>query len=129
VLLYFWLGLCRVPFVREAGLTWEDRLDVRPLLATASGLWLDLTSPFTRYPSLGAVCCIEPSEADFGGRRGVLCVKTRPDYSACRCLAFVRQPLELTLYIARGEGIVGGRVKTADDEILIERVGDASHAR
>jgi urea transporter len=50
VLFYIHLGLCRVPFVSDDTVFWNDRIDLRPILKSWAALLLDLVGPFTGYP-------------------------------------------------------------------------------
>ncbi|NQT93872.1 MAG: hypothetical protein HQ559_14020, partial [Lentisphaerae bacterium] len=52
MLLYLWMGLPRVPFIRETAY-WEDCVDLRPLLAPWRGWLADLVGPFVPYPLAG----------------------------------------------------------------------------
>lgn len=115
VLFYFWIGLCRVPFVRDAALYWNDHLDLRPLLKTWVAASFDFIGPFSRYPLANI------TSRAVGTETALVTIETDIGYSIPEHLLKGCAPHNVAIRL-NADGIIGATIHENGCERQIKRI-------
>ena len=119
LLYWMWMALPRIPLTRDARLTWEDQIDVRPLLRRPFGWAADLCMPFLGLPMIGLQCRLAQPQPDRPAPADEIEVETTPTLPFAPLLRV--RPRKVTACLGRGATLERIRVESDAGDIEITR--------
>lgn len=117
---WMWMGLPRMPLLRDPRVEWEDQLDVRALLRPPLGWVADITGPFVGQPMMRLLSRLAPADPDHPLPPDEIEVETTVTLPLAA--GFSVRPRRIRTRLGRGAALLRLEVETDAGRWRVERV-------